>query len=154
MLEELTVEEKLRLVRFMCAFAWADLDVSEREQALLSALIRKLDLPDEARLEAESWIEHPPDEEELDPNDIPLAQRRLFVSAATEIRRARRAIVVDEDSPKKKPPGRHAPAVPRDAWPSVVRCLAETLPGIATAVPAVAASPDLGGGSQGGASPV
>ena len=85
MLEELTVEEKLRLVRFMCAFAWADLDVSEREQALLSALIRKLDLPDEARLEAESWIEHPPDEEELDPNDIPLAQRRLFVSAATEI---------------------------------------------------------------------
>lgn len=88
MLNQLTVEEKTRLIRFMCSFAWADLDVSERERRLIGELIRKLDLPDGIAAEAESWLDHPPSEEDLDPYDIPLEQRRLFVEAAAEIVRA------------------------------------------------------------------
>jgi uncharacterized tellurite resistance protein B-like protein len=85
MLDQLTIEEKVRLIRFMCSFAWADLDVSDRERTMIRDLVRKLGLPEPAASEAESWLDHPPDEEELDPYDIPLEQRRLFVSAAAQM---------------------------------------------------------------------
>jgi len=85
MLDMLTVDEKVRLVRFMCSFAWADLDVSERERRMIADLIRMLNLPEGVASEAEGWLDHPPDEEDLDPYDIPLEQRRIFVDAAARM---------------------------------------------------------------------
>jgi uncharacterized membrane protein YebE (DUF533 family) len=85
MMNELTVEEKLRFVRFMCAFAWADLDIADRERGLIRDLIQRLDLPASAVEEAEGWLVHPPLEEDLDPYDIPDAHRRIFLQAATEL---------------------------------------------------------------------
>ena len=85
MLSDLTIEERLRLVRFMCAFAWADLDIAEREVALIRDLIAKLELPEAARDEAEGWLQHPPHEEDLHPYDIPDAHKRMFLEAAAEL---------------------------------------------------------------------
>lgn len=85
MLNALTDEEKLRLVRFMSSFAWADLDVTERERNLIRLLVERLGLPAQAAEEAVGWLEHPPSEEDLDPNDIPIEHRRLFVEIATEL---------------------------------------------------------------------
>ncbi len=88
MFDHLTTEEKTRLIRFMCSFAWADLDVSDRERRMIGELVRRLGLPDTAAAEVEAWLEHPPSEEDLDPYDIPIEQRRLFVEAAAEVVRA------------------------------------------------------------------
>jgi len=85
MLNDLSVEDRLRFVRFMCAFAWADLDIADRERGLIRELVARLDLPPEAVEEAEAWLVHPPSEEDLDPYDIPDAHRRLFAEAAAEI---------------------------------------------------------------------
>jgi uncharacterized membrane protein YebE (DUF533 family) len=66
MLDQLTIEEKVRLIRFMCSFAWADLDVSDRERTMIRDLVRKLGLPEPAASEAESWLDHPPEEVSAD----------------------------------------------------------------------------------------
>lgn len=85
MLNPLTNDEKLRLLRFMCAFAWSDLQISAREREFVVGLIGRLGLsPDDAG-RAVRWLDHPPAEEELDPSDIPPEHRRLFLEAALEM---------------------------------------------------------------------
>ena len=85
MLQPLTDDEKLRLLRFMCAFAWADLQISAREREFVVGLISRLGLsPDDAG-RAVQWLDHPPAEEDLDPSEIPVEHRRLFLDAALEM---------------------------------------------------------------------
>ena len=85
MFTDLTVEEKLRLLRFVCAFAWSDLEIQDQERTIVVKLIDKLDLPKDDREEAMGWLDHPPSEDELDPYDVPEAHRKLFVDAALEM---------------------------------------------------------------------
>lgn len=85
MLAPLTTDEKLRLLRFMCAFAWADLEISAREREFVLGLIGRMGLaPDDAE-RAVQWLDHPPAEEDLDPSEIPAEHRRLFLEAALEM---------------------------------------------------------------------
>ncbi len=79
MYDELEWDDRLRLLRFACSFAWADLRVGEGERAWLEGLIDALELDEESREQAEAWLEHPPGEEALDPAEIPEAQRQLFL---------------------------------------------------------------------------
>lgn len=69
----------------MCAFAWADLDISEREVALIREFAERLGIPAGDRSEVESWLQHPPNEEDLDPYDVPDAHKRMFLEAAAEL---------------------------------------------------------------------
>lgn len=85
MLDDLTQDEKLRLLRFLCAFAWADLDIAEKERKLVNDLIARMGLTPRAAAEAASWLDHPPAEDDLDPYDIPDAHRQLFLEAALEM---------------------------------------------------------------------
>lgn len=85
MLTELTSEEKLRLLRFMCSFAWADLEISTHERRFVLELIQRMGLAAEEADLAVTWLDHPPAEEDLDPSDIPLDHRRLFLEAALEM---------------------------------------------------------------------
>lgn len=85
MLNQLSDEEKLRLLRFMCAFAWADLEIAEKERDFVLDLIGRMGLPAEEAELASTWLDHPPREDELDPYDIPDAHRKLFLEAALEM---------------------------------------------------------------------
>lgn len=85
MLNELTTDDKLRLLRFMCAFAWADLEIADKERAFVIDLIARMRLPPPDAALAESWLDHPPAEEEVDPYDIPDDHRRIFLEAALEM---------------------------------------------------------------------
>lgn len=82
MLDALNREDRLQLMRFVCSFAWADLEVTDREREFIVHLVDRLDLDDEERAEVATWLEVPPPADDLDPADIPREHRQLFLDAA------------------------------------------------------------------------
>jgi uncharacterized tellurite resistance protein B-like protein len=81
MLDQLDRRDRLRLVEFVCSFAWADLEIRPEERAFISRLIRKLGLDDEEDLQVQQWLERPPNVDEVDPTSIPAEHRRVFVES-------------------------------------------------------------------------
>jgi uncharacterized membrane protein YebE (DUF533 family) len=82
MLKNLSREDRLQLMRFVCSFAWADLEIKDKERALVRKMVEALHLePDEIKL-VESWLEVPPPAEDLDPARIPRAHRQMVLDAA------------------------------------------------------------------------
>jgi uncharacterized membrane protein YebE (DUF533 family) len=81
MLEQLDQRERLRLVQFVCSFAWADFEIQPEERVFISRLIRRLELGEEEDLQVQEWLDSPPSLDDLDPTSIPAAHRRFFVEA-------------------------------------------------------------------------
>ena len=81
MLDRLDRRERLRLVEFVCSFAWADFEIQPEEREFIAGLIRRLDLDVDERRQVDLWLERPPRIENLDPTAIPAAHRRDFVEA-------------------------------------------------------------------------
>ena len=81
-MSELSSEERLRLMRFVCAFAWADLEIRKEERALVVNLARNLELTEDEMVEVRGWMNNPPRPEDVDPQDIPIEQRQMFLAAA------------------------------------------------------------------------
>ena len=79
MLEDLDRRDRLRLVEFVCSFAWADLEIRPEERTFIAQLIKRLDLDDEEDLKVQRWLDVPPRIDDLDPTSIPSAHRRVFV---------------------------------------------------------------------------
>ena len=75
---------RLRLLRFVCSFAWADLQVTPAERAAVQGLVRRLRLTAAEKRQVSGWLEVPPPADDVDPNDIPPGQRQLFLD---EVRR-------------------------------------------------------------------
>lgn len=84
-LNDLTQDDRLRLMKFVCSFAWADLRVAEPERSFVQKLVRKLKLSADEKEQVEEWLELPPPAEELDPAQIPASHRALFLSTAREM---------------------------------------------------------------------
>lgn len=82
MLDKLDREERLRLMKFICSFAWADLEIQSSERDFVSKMVKRLELDEAEALQVAEWLEVPPPAEELDPTDIPHAHRSLFLDAA------------------------------------------------------------------------
>ena len=85
MLTDLDPKDRLRLMKFVCSFAWADLEVRPEERAFVQQLAQKLGLSDEEQGRVEEWLRVPPRPEEVDPAKIPRAHRELFYAAAKSI---------------------------------------------------------------------
>ena len=85
MLDQLSRDHRLLLLKFVCAFAWTDLDVSEPEKAFVRRLIGKLALADEDRAEVEQWLHVAPPPSEVDPKLVPEAHRRSFIEAVRAV---------------------------------------------------------------------
>jgi tellurite resistance protein len=85
MLQDLSREERLQLMRFVCSFAWADLEVRPKERAFIKNMAKKLDLSAEEAKEVQKWLEVPPPAELVDPTRIPRAHRDLFLKTARQI---------------------------------------------------------------------
>ena len=51
MLDTLNREDRLQLMRFVCSFAWADLEVTSEEREFIVQLVDRLELDDEERKE-------------------------------------------------------------------------------------------------------
>ncbi len=82
MLDQMDRSERLRLLRFVTSFAWADGVVQPEEREFLKGLIGRMPLgKDEIEL-AEGWLEKPPHPAEVDPSRIPPKHRELFLTVA------------------------------------------------------------------------
>ncbi len=81
MFEALDPAERLQLMKFVCAFAWSDLEVSGEERLFVADCIRRLQFTEEERAQVWSWLEVPPPVEEIDPSTIPAQHRQLFIEA-------------------------------------------------------------------------
>jgi uncharacterized membrane protein YebE (DUF533 family) len=75
----------VRLLKFVCAAAWADLDVSSPERSFVQALALRLGLSDQEMRQVERWLEKPPPPEEVDPALVPREHRRLFLDAVRDL---------------------------------------------------------------------
>lgn len=84
-LQKLSREDRLRLMRFVCSFAWADLEVKKTERALVQKMAKKLALDEDERAMVKKWLQVPPRAEDVDPQSIPPAQRKMFLDAAREM---------------------------------------------------------------------
>jgi uncharacterized tellurite resistance protein B-like protein len=84
-LDGLTRSERVRLLKFVCAAAWADLDVSSPERSFVQALALRLGLSDQEMRQVERWLEKPPPPEEVDPALVPREHRRLFLDAVRDL---------------------------------------------------------------------
>jgi uncharacterized tellurite resistance protein B-like protein len=84
-LARLSREERLRLLRFVASFAWADLTIRDEERAFVARLVRRMDLEAEDAREVARWLAVPPSPDDVDPTEVPRAHRQLFVKAAQEV---------------------------------------------------------------------
>jgi len=82
MLDALNREDRLQLMRFVCSFAWADLEVSDQEREFIVKMVIRLGLNEEEQEQVAQWLEVPPRADDLDPADIPREHRKLFLDAA------------------------------------------------------------------------
>ena len=80
-LRALTREERLLLMRFVCAFAWADARIHPEERALVGRYVQKLGLDASEQSQVEAWLERPPPPESVDPKLVPPRHRVLFIHA-------------------------------------------------------------------------
>lgn len=81
MLTQLSSTDRLRLMKFVCSFAWADLKIRPEERAYVASLIRRLDLAPEEELRVHGWLDVPPAPDSVDPTLIPSAHREVFMTA-------------------------------------------------------------------------
>ena len=81
MLSKLSSDDRLRLMRFICSFAWADLEVQDEERGFVKRMSEKLGLDEIELAQVKEWLEVPPRPEDVDPADIPREHRQLFVDA-------------------------------------------------------------------------
>ena len=81
MLQRLDRNERLQLMKFVCSFAWADLEVRPEEREFVKRLIESLDLDDAESRQVEGWLRVPPRPESVDPTAIPSEHRKLFLEA-------------------------------------------------------------------------
>ena len=80
MLSSLDRNERLQLMKFVCSFAWADLEIRAEEREFVARLIKRLEMDEEEARQVESWLRLPPNPESIDPTLIPPEHRRLFVA--------------------------------------------------------------------------
>jgi uncharacterized tellurite resistance protein B-like protein len=82
MLERLSGPERLLLLKFLCAFAWTDLEVSDAERRFVRRLVERFGLGPEDRAEVEGWLDVAPSPGSVDPRSVPREHRKAFVDAA------------------------------------------------------------------------
>lgn len=82
MLSNLDREDRMRLMKFVCSFAWADLRIEARERTFVHKMMRSLKLDVDDTKQVERWLELPPRADEIDPNEIPREHRAIFLEAA------------------------------------------------------------------------
>jgi uncharacterized tellurite resistance protein B-like protein len=95
-LSALDPEARLRLLQFVCSFAWADLEVHPDERAFVLRLLRRLGLGEQEEEQVRGWLELPPPPEAVDPMDIPFEHRKVFLAAIDGVIAADGSIAPEE----------------------------------------------------------
>ena len=81
MLEGVSTSDRLLLLKFLCAFAWTDLEVSEKEREFVRRMAERAELGDADARQVEEWLDMAPSPGSVDPKHVPREHRRLFIDA-------------------------------------------------------------------------
>ena len=92
----LSRDDRLRLLKFVCTFAWTDLQVTEEERALVGEMMKHYGFDDAERKLVSGWLAVPPPVDEVDPTDIPAKHRQLFYTSVKKMVEADGRIVPGE----------------------------------------------------------
>jgi len=84
-METLSKDDRLLLLKFVCAFAWADLEVQNQERKFVHRLVKQLKLDSDEAQQVEGWLANPPAPEEVDPATVPRRHRKLFLDTAKKL---------------------------------------------------------------------
>ena len=84
-MKKLSRADRMKLMKFICSFAWADLEVRTEERQFVARMIVRLHLDEDEAAQVQKWLDVPPRAEEVDPNQIPKAHRQLFLQTAREM---------------------------------------------------------------------
>lgn len=84
-MKRLDRSSRLRLLEFVCSFAWTDLEVTDAERAVVSRLVDRFEFDQEERRQVARWLESPPPAEDVDPLEIPAEHRSVFLDAVREV---------------------------------------------------------------------
>lgn len=87
-IRDLNHEDRLRLIKFVCSLAWADLEVRPKERTFIHRLVKKLHLDEKEAAMVEEWIKVPPKPEEVDPARVPHQHRKLFLDTIKAVAKA------------------------------------------------------------------
>lgn len=96
MLTQLTKADRLQLMKFVCSFAWVDLEVRKEERAFAGELLQRLALEEDEKTLVEGWLEVPPKPEEVDPAQVPQEHKALFLSVIRNVIESDGDIAADE----------------------------------------------------------
>jgi uncharacterized tellurite resistance protein B-like protein len=92
MLSSLAREDRLRLMKFICAVAWADLEVRHEERAFVRRMVTRLGLGDDEVEQVGAWLQVPPHIDDVDPVTIPREHRKLFLDTLRDLANADGAV--------------------------------------------------------------
>ena len=81
MFEELSRDDRLLLLRFVCAFAWTDLEIRDGERKFVERLMERMQLSSDDRAEVEGYLHVAPSPETTNPKLVPPEHRRLFIDS-------------------------------------------------------------------------
>ena len=84
-LSQMSRDDRLLLLKFVCAFAWADLEVREAERNFVRRLIRRFALDQADAAQVEHWLTVSPSPGSVAPGQVPPEHREAFVEAARAV---------------------------------------------------------------------
>ena len=93
---DISPQERMNLMKFVCSFAWTDLDVSQSERDLVMRMCGSFGLNDEENAQIEKWLELPPPAEEVDPTMISPEHRQVILNALEQVVKADGKVVPAE----------------------------------------------------------
>jgi uncharacterized tellurite resistance protein B-like protein len=96
MLDALNRKQRLNLMRFVCSFAWADLQVREEERAFVARMVDRLGLEPEEEEKVKGWLEVPPPPDAIDPITIPREHREIFLETIQGVVKADGQVAPEE----------------------------------------------------------
>jgi uncharacterized tellurite resistance protein B-like protein len=95
-MQKLSAKDRLRLMKFVCSFVWADLEVKGSEKKFVAKMVKKLHLNEEEAAQVKEWLKVPPRPEEVDPTQIPKEHRQMFLDTMRDVVKADGEVAPDE----------------------------------------------------------
>lgn len=94
----LSTAERMNLMKFVCSFAWTDLKVTQLERDLVMRIAGRLSLTEGEAQQIAAWLDLPPDADEIDPTDVPIAHRQLFYTIAEMVVKSDGVVPAERDA--------------------------------------------------------
>src|SRR4029079_6495341 len=95
-MQKLKPNDRLRLMKFVCSFVWADLEVKSSERKFVAKMVKRLHFTEDEAPQVQVCLNAPPPPEEVDPTQIPKEHRQMFLDTIRDVITADGEVAQDE----------------------------------------------------------